>query len=203
MDQHLRGIFERALDTEPEPPAPGQLAQEAIALGTRLRRRRHLLTGGAACVIAAFVTALTLSWTASADQPAPSVQGRAGMMAANPDPCAPPPGWELSDVSIFLLPEVADPPRRDLYTRLQSDPRVKAVEFQSREDAYAKFVRLWKHDPDLVAQVTSDQLSESFNVNLVNPPKSKTFAEELGSRPGVDVAFANLCEKESSFGVGR
>jgi hypothetical protein len=56
VDQNLRVLFERALGDEPV-PSPGDLAQEAMVQGTRLRRRRSLLAGGAAAgVVAVFAT---------------------------------------------------------------------------------------------------------------------------------------------------
>jgi hypothetical protein len=64
VDQTLRVLFERALDDEPVPP-PGDLAQEAMAHGARLRRRRGLLVGGSAAgVLALLATVVALNMTA-------------------------------------------------------------------------------------------------------------------------------------------
>lgn len=198
MDQNLRGLFERALDAEPVPP--GDLAQEAMMRGTRLRRRRSLLAGGgAAGVVAVFATVVALNMTAPTGETIPLVAPAAMRLPVNAA-CTWPVHRAATDVSIFLRTDITNQQRLDLNTTLQADPLVRSVRFESREQAYAKYMALWEDTPDLVQAVTADQMPESFRVKLAEPSQYTTFVAGLKNMRGIDEIIGSMCPQGSGEG---
>ncbi len=191
MDQNLRVLFERALGDEPMPP-PGNLAQEAMVRGTALRRRRGLLTGGATGVVAVIATMVALS-TAPTGGTAPLVVTPGALIPPGSTICAAPAHREATHVRVFLRLEITDEQRLDLRGDLQSDPLVRSVTFESREQAYDRFRKMFKDDPDLIEAVTVDQLPESFHVKLTNPAEYLTFVAKFDGTDGVDLILGSMC----------
>jgi len=184
MDQHLHGLFARALDDEPQPPA--DLTRAAMEHGTTLRRRRHLRIGGiAGGSLVAAALALNLAVPAGDSAPSPET-------AALPVPaasrCVP-----QADVAIFLKPDVTATQRAGLRTRLTADPRIRAFTYESREDAYRKFADLWRDNPDLIEPVDAAQMPEAFRVTLTTRSEYRAFVAGFAGQPGVDEVTRDGC----------
>lgn len=196
MNQNLRVLFERALDTEPEPPT-GDLAHDAMSAGTALRRRRHLLTGGAlAGVVTVVATLLALNVAPETRATRPVVAAAAPMPSAGPA-CDRRAGSETADVQVFLRQEVTERQRDDLRDALRSDPLVQSVTLVSREEAYARFKEAYRDNPDLVAAVRPDQFPESFRVGLARATDFSRFVAGFDHRSGVDEIVGDPCPTRS------
>jgi succinate dehydrogenase/fumarate reductase flavoprotein subunit len=191
VDQNLRDLFERALDAEPPPP-PGDLAQTAMAQGTRLRRRGTLIVGGGAAGLAAVIaTVLALNLTGPPDETAPRVAAAA--MAPASAGCTAAVRKSADDVSLFLLQSATRHQVDDLEAALMSGPLVGSFTFESREQAYERFKVQWRDNPDLVKAVKASQFPQAFHVKLKNPATYMTFVAKFKKQPGVDQIVGSSC----------
>jgi hypothetical protein len=198
VDQtNLRDLFEQVLDTEPAPP-PGDLAQTAMAQGTRMRRRRGLIAGGGGAGVVAVIAVLALNLTGgSPSEPAPRM-AVAVMLAPTRGGCTAAVQKSAAEVSIFLLNGVTARQRQELGAALAADPLVRSRTFESREQAYARFKVLWKDSPDLVKAVRPDLMPESFRIRLVEPTTYMAFVGEFRHRAGVDQIVGDSCAAPSA-----
>lgn len=89
------------------------------------------------------------------------------------------------EVSIFMREDVTDAQRSSLEAALQTNTLVQSADFESREQAFAKFQQLWKDSPDLVKAVKPGQLPESFRVKLKNPEQYAAFQDQIKGSPGI------------------
>ncbi|MCU1588319.1 MAG: cell division transport system permease protein [Frankiales bacterium] len=69
---------------------------------------------------------------------------------------------------------------------LRSNPQVKEVFYESKDDAYKRFKEQFKESPDLVDNVSPDALPESYRVKLKDPKKFDEIASAFQDAPGVD-----------------
>ena len=193
MPEHLQDLFDRALDDEPAFPDSG-LAQQAMARGRGIRRRRRaLLIGGpTAAVAVAVVAVLTLSPAPAAPPPRASAAA-VELMAQTEPQCR----WSVSedatDVGIFLRPDITGPQRDALRDALRADPLVRNLRFESQDEAYERFKNLWSDSPEFVASVGASQLPESFRLKLIPSPRYSAFAATFAHRPGVQDLVGGVC----------
>lgn len=192
MQEQLKQLFDRALDDEPAFP-DGGFAQQAMTQGRGIRRRRRGLTigGVAAAAVVAVVAVLNLA-------PAPPVpplpaSAAVALMAQTEPQCT----WSVSqgatDVGIFLRSDITGPQRDALRDTLRTDPIVRDVRFESRQQAYERFKELWHDSPDFVASVDASQLPESFRLKLTPSPRYSAFAATYAGRPGVEDLVGGVC----------
>jgi hypothetical protein len=192
VQEHLKDLFDRALDDEPVFP-DGGFVQQAMAQGGGIRRRRRaLLIGGATAVAAAVVAVLNLTPAPAGRPPQASAAAVALMAQAEPQ-CT----WSVSeyatDVGIFLRPDITWQQRDALRDALRADPLVRNLSFESHEDAYERFKKLWHDSPDFVASVDASQLPESFRLKLTPSPQYAAFAAAFAGRPGVQGLVGGVC----------
>lgn len=93
--------------------------------------------------------------------------------------------YEKIEVSIFMREDVTAAQRTSLDVALQSNALVQSKEYESREQAFAKFQQLWQDSPDLIKAVKPDQLPESFRVKLKDPEQYEAFAAQIKNAPGI------------------
>src|SRR5688572_11267297 len=79
--------------------------------------------------------------------------------------------YEKVEVSIFLDATITPAQRDSLRAALSEDELVAEVTYESKEEAYEKFRKLYEDTPDLINAVKADQLPESFRVKLKDPEK--------------------------------
>jgi len=102
------------------------------------------------------------------------------------------------EVSLFLCRDVdndrptcpdgavTDAQLIQIQTDLQDLPQVSDVFYESKEDAYARFKEQFG-DSDFLANVTAEDLQESFRVKLVNPEQDYAIVSSaFVGRPGVE-----------------
>jgi cell division transport system permease protein len=90
------------------------------------------------------------------------------------------------EVSVYLSDTVSPDQQQNLQQTLQAMPEVKTVRFESKDEAYQRFLRLFHNQPDLVNNVSSDALPASFRVKLVDPQKFPVIKARLQGQPGID-----------------
>jgi len=77
------------------------------------------------------------------------------------------------------------PAQRDLIRqRLEANPDVDKVYYESKEDAFAAFQETYKNSP-ILGTLTVDQMQDSFRVKLVDPQNYQGVVAEANTMPGV------------------
>jgi hypothetical protein len=198
----LRIHLDRALDGEPPPAAPQELARAAMAGGTRLRRRRQLTLGGAALAVTVLATVAAGLAIPMRDAPTP-VPAQVALPSATPALCA---GVSAEDdateASVYLAEQVTDVQRDAIDTTLRADPRLSTVHYDSRQQAYERFRQMYRdgppevfslYTPEEIAQVTADQFPESFRLTLTDPAAYPQLEPDLRALPGVDEVVGRFC----------
>ncbi|MCA2211593.1 permease-like cell division protein FtsX [Jidongwangia harbinensis] len=89
------------------------------------------------------------------------------------------------EVSVFLRDDVTDAQRTSLQAALQRNPLVKSLTYENREQAYARFQRIWSDSPVLVTAVRPGALPESFRVKLKDPETYDKLAAQLKDQSGI------------------
>lgn len=180
MDQQaLRDLFERELDAEAAPPL-GNVVRDAMKQGTRLRSRRRLAAGGVAAGVLAVVATAVLGIPVLRGAEAPPAPAMGSAECSMPAPGAPgAPSSGRGEVVVFLRYDLTDAERTRLTAELRDSPYVRSVQYESREEAYARFRELWRNSPDLVRTVRPGQLPTSFRVRLNDPAQYPGFAERI------------------------
>ncbi|MBB2945557.1 hypothetical protein FB565_005290 [Actinoplanes lutulentus] len=204
MPEHLRELFDRALDDEPLFP-DGDFAQQTMAQGRGIRRRRRgLVIGGS--VAAAVVAVVAVSFIpalnhAPAFNPAATPAGLAAqapaatlalIAQAEPQCTLPAPG-DPTDVWISLRPDITDPQRSALAGSLGSDALVREMTYDSPEQAYERFKDLWRDSPEFVEAIDETSLPSSFRLKLVEPARFSEFVAKYAERTGVEYISGGVC----------
>ena len=89
------------------------------------------------------------------------------------------------EVSIFLREDVSDAQRTAINQAIDSNPLVESKTYETREQAYQKFLVLWRDSPDFIKSVGPDSLPESFRVKLKDPEQYKAFADQMQGQQGI------------------
>jgi cell division transport system permease protein len=95
------------------------------------------------------------------------------------------------EVSIFLCddarcPAITDVQQDDLRNQLGAEPVVAEVFFESKQEAYRRFVEQFADQPDLVDTVSPEALPASFRVKLADPEQFDVIADRFDAFPGVE-----------------
>jgi hypothetical protein len=203
VEQQLREHFERAVAEDPG-VAPDEMARAAIneAVGLRRRRSRLVTAGVAAGMVVAVGTTVGLKVAVGSPAPAgPPVTVAAAMAPVAAPSCERQPvERDATDAVVFLTPDLSEPQRAALMIALRNDPRIAALIFESREQAFQKFRTRWAQEPDLVAAVTADQLPESFRLRLVVAAEYTTVRSRYASMDGVEQVIGRRCAKDAPVG---
>lgn len=80
--------------------------------------------------------------------------------------------------------ETTDAQRQLIQQRLQDNPDVKTVTYESKQDAFADFQQTYKDSP-ILGTLTVDQMQDSYRIKLVDPQKYMGVVTEAKTLPGV------------------
>ena len=105
--------------------------------------------------------------------------------------------YDKIEVSVFLCGSLSESPscsggvvtseqRLQIQQDLQSMPAIDSVFYESQSEAFNRFQERFK-DSAIAANVTADQLPESFRVKLKDPTQFAVIVSAFSGRPGVDV----------------
>ena len=105
--------------------------------------------------------------------------------------------YDKIEVSVFLCGSLSESPscsggvvtseqRLQIQQDLQTMPAVDSVFYESQSEAFSRFQERFK-DSAIAANVTADQLPESFRVKLKDPTQFAVIVSAFSGRPGVDV----------------
>jgi cell division transport system permease protein len=105
--------------------------------------------------------------------------------------------YDKIEVSVFLCGSLSESPscaggvvtsgqRLQIQQDLQGMPAVASVYYESQSQAFTHFQERFK-DSAIAANVTADQLPESFRVKMKDPTQFAVIVSAFSGRPGVDV----------------
>ena len=109
--------------------------------------------------------------------------------------------FERVEVSIFLKNDYTDQQQQTLAAQLRTDPLVKDMTFETKDEAYKKFQVQFKDAPDLVKATKPDSLPASFRVKLKDPKQFDQIAATYRGKDGVDDVLDQQRLLSKVFGV--
>jgi cell division transport system permease protein len=90
------------------------------------------------------------------------------------------------EVSVFLQEGISPTQQNHLGDVLNHMPEVASVHFESKEEAFERFKRIFANQKALVQNVTPDALPASFRVKLKDPKNYSVVAARLSGETGID-----------------
>ncbi|MEU4624181.1 permease-like cell division protein FtsX [Actinoplanes sp. NPDC023801] len=192
MPDHLKDLFDRALDDEPSLP-DGDFARQVMAQGRGIRRRRHGLLAGGAMAAAAVAVVAALGLTPAPTGPPPWIPEALALVAQTEPQCTWPASDNATDVWISLRPDSSEQQHDALRDALHADPLVRNVRFDSREVVYERLKQLWSDSPDFVAAIDPSSVTDSFRLKLTGPAEYSKIVAGYAGRPGVAYVAGGVC----------
>lgn len=89
------------------------------------------------------------------------------------------------EVSIYLKNDVTPEQRSDLESKLKGDDLVQRYVYETKEQAYENFKKMFSDAPDMVQSVGPNEMPESFRVKLKDPKQFETIDTEYKELPGI------------------
>jgi len=93
--------------------------------------------------------------------------------------------YDTTQVAVYLTGDASAGQVAALGDALEADPLVEQVWFEDQQTAYANFTDQFADSPDLVAEVTPDQLPRSYRLSLVDPETGDQITARYADRAGV------------------
>lgn len=106
-------------------------------------------------------------------------------------------------VSVFLTPDVTAEQRDAIHDAIASLPVVApdGITYESKEEAFRRAKIEFKDVPNVLLNVTADDLPESYRVKLKDPTQFETVRSALDGMPGVDEVQDQKALLDRLFGV--
>ena len=89
------------------------------------------------------------------------------------------------EVSIYLKNDVTPEQRSDLESKLKADGLVERYIYETKEQAYENFRKMFGDAPDMVESVGPNEMPESFRVKLKDPTQFEAIDTEYKELPGI------------------
>lgn len=97
------------------------------------------------------------------------------------------------EVSIYMTNDVSandkqcsQQPCEGLRQALEKDPAVETVVFESRDEAYQRFKKIFEEQPELVELARPEALPAALRVKLLDPENAAAIAAGYQGKPGID-----------------
>ena len=111
---------------------------------------------------------------------------------------------EKVEVAIYLRDDISQADFDHLRQQLDAMPEVEKARYESKEDAWKRFLELFKNQPDLIKNVRRDALPASFRVKLVNPDTQiDVIQAQVGQAPGVELVQDQRDLLNKLFAISR
>jgi cell division transport system permease protein len=89
-------------------------------------------------------------------------------------------------ISIFLRDDVNQAQQDHLRQLLADMPEVANLHYESKEEAYQNYLRIFKNQPDLIENVSPDAIPASFLVDLEQPEQFEVIRARIEGQPGIE-----------------
>jgi cell division transport system permease protein len=93
---------------------------------------------------------------------------------------------EKVEVAVYLQDTISQADRDRLYNALNNMDEVDHVRYESKQDAYKRFVKIFANQKALTENVSPDALPASFRVKLKDPSKYPVVRARLEGQPGIE-----------------
>jgi cell division transport system permease protein len=90
------------------------------------------------------------------------------------------------EVSVFLRDDASPDQVTALNSKIAGLPEVQTHYFESKEQAYERFRRLFQDSPTLVNNVQPESMPQSFRIKLVDPEQFAVIRARLVGDPAID-----------------
>jgi cell division transport system permease protein len=95
--------------------------------------------------------------------------------------------YDKLEVSIYLKDDITPPQRQSVETELKASPEVQSYQFLTKEQAFERFKRLFRANPQLLANATKDDLPATYLVRMKDPERYTVLAQQFpAGKGGVD-----------------
>ena len=94
--------------------------------------------------------------------------------------------YDKLEVSIYLKDDITPPQRQSVETELKASPEVQSYQFLTKEQAFERFKRLFRGNPQLVSNATPDDLPATFLVRMKDPERYTVLAQQFTGTAGID-----------------
>lgn len=109
--------------------------------------------------------------------------------------------YDTTQVAVYLTVDATDAQVTALGADLEADPLVEQVWFEDQQTAYANFATQFADSPDLIAEVSADQLPRSYRLSLVDPATGDQITARYADRAGVRQVVDEHAQLSSLFDV--
>src|SRR5438034_7398696 len=110
---------------------------------------------------------------------------------------------EKVQVAVFLQDTISEADRTRLTTMLEQMPEVESVRYESKGEAYQRFLKIFQSEPAITHNVGKDAIPASFQVKLKDPSKFNVVAARLSGQPGIESIRDNRDILSKFFAVAR
>ena len=111
---------------------------------------------------------------------------------------------EKVEIAIYLRDDISQADLDHLREQLDGMPEVENLRYESKDDAWNRFLELFKNQPDLIKNVRKDALPASFRVKLVDPDTQiATIQAQVGQAPGVELVQDQRDLLNKLFAISR
>ncbi|MEX0832669.1 MAG: permease-like cell division protein FtsX [Actinomycetota bacterium] len=90
------------------------------------------------------------------------------------------------EVAVFLADDISTSQKDHLNSLLTNMSEVKAVEYESKDEAFARAKEIFKNEPEFLEGLTPEVLPASFRVRLHDPEKFEVVNAQLQGQPGIE-----------------
>jgi cell division transport system permease protein len=95
--------------------------------------------------------------------------------------------WEGKvELNVFLRDEITPEQTKALEDSAKGMPEVDKVFYESKEQAFAEYKRMFKDSPAITENVDPNALPASFRIKLKDPNTAEAVSARLRGQPGVD-----------------
>src|SRR5829696_4774395 len=94
--------------------------------------------------------------------------------------------YDKLEVSIYLKDDINAKQQKSVTSQLEASPEVASYQFLTKEQAYERFKRLFRGNPNLVAQATPEDLPATYLVRMKDPERYTVLAQQFDRTAGID-----------------
>lgn len=95
--------------------------------------------------------------------------------------------YDKLEVSVYLQDTITAPQQAAVKTQLDASPEVASYQFLTKEQAFERFKRLFRGNPQLIANATKDDLPATYLVRMKDPERYTVLAQQFpAGKGGID-----------------
>ncbi|MGI8868706.1 MAG: permease-like cell division protein FtsX [Mycobacteriales bacterium] len=104
-------------------------------------------------------------------------------------------------VTIFLDQKITSVQKTTLVSELKSQPEIKNFSYETQDQAYKRFKKLFQQNPDIIKGTPKNYIPAAYHVELKNPERYKLVSKAFDGKPGVFKVTADAQVLDKLFTV--